>query len=356
MAILKRGRYWHFSFEYRGKLYRGSTDQTNRNIAKLVEAKVRSDAALEAFGIAPPKTAPLFKEFLEGKFLAHVRQHNAPKPGTVRYYTEKVGRLLKYPPFASLRMSEIDEEVIGDYCRGQANAVAVATINGDITTLRKALIMAYDWRLIPRRPKIKNVPGAKGREFVLDGPLELLYLSLADYPLRQAATLMLDLGLRTGECVALRKEDVTDEAVTIWEGKTKNAGRAIPQTERTRQVIKLLCALWPDSPFLFPGRKGKHYNRKSLDNLHAALREKHDLPAEFVPYTFRHSFGTRLAESGASPFEIRKLMGHGSVTVSERYIHLSSQHLTLAMKRKEAYDRIIRGEVHSDAPEKSKTS
>lgn len=351
MALVKRkgSRYWHYSFEYRGHTYRGSTDQTNKNVAKLVEAKVRSDVALEAFGIGAPKQAPFFKEFLEGKFLAHVRQHNADKPRTVGFYREKVTRLLKYKPFTSLRLSQIDEGVIDDYCRACHGSVAVATINGDISTLRKALILAHDWRLIARRPKIKNVPGAKGREFVLDGPLETLYLSLAEYPLKEAAILMLDLGLRPEECLSLLKTDVTDEAVIVWEGKTKNAGRALPQTDRTRRAIELLCALWPDSPFLFPGRKGKHYNRKSLDNLHSMLRERHDLPPEFVLYTCRHTFGTRLAESGASNFEIKTAMGHGSITVSQKYIHLSASHLTTAMKRKEAYDKIVRGEMEPAA-------
>lgn len=351
MALVKRGRFWHYSFEYRGKPYQGSTHQTNKNVAKLVEAKVRSDVALEAFGIAPPKVAPLFKEFLEERFLSHVRQH-AKKPGTARFYAEHVTRLLKHKPFAELRLSQIDEELIAAY----RTPDAIATTNGDIRTLSKALNLAYEWRLIARKVKVRCLPGEKGREFVLDGAMETLYLSLADYPLKQAAVLMIDLGLRTGECVGLCKEDVTEEAVIVWEGKTKNAGRAIPQTDRTRETIALLTALWPNSPFLFPGRKGKHYGRKSLENLHAALREKHNLPAEFVPYTFRHTFGTRLAESGASPYEIKEAMGHGSITVSQRYIHLSSQHLTTAMKRKEAYDKIMRGEIHIDAPEKSRTS
>lgn len=346
MALVKRQKYWHYSFEYRGKRYQGSTDQTNKNTAKLVEAKVRSDVALEAFGVAAPKIAPLFKDFLEAKFLPHVRLH-AKKPGTARFYAEHVTRLLKHKPFAELRLSQIDEELIAAY----RTPDAIATTNGDLRTLSKAINLAYEWRLIARKVKVRCLPGEKGREFVLDGPTETLYLSLADYPLRQAAVLMLDLGLRTGECVALEKEDVTEAAVTVWTGKTKNAGRAMPQTDRTRQTIELLCALWPKSPFLFPGRKGRHYNRKSLENLHAALREKHNLPAEFVPYTFRHTFGTRLAESGASPYEIKMAMGHGSITISQRYIHLSSQHLTTALKRKELYDKIMRGEIEAAAKE-----
>jgi len=76
-------------------------------------------------------------------------------------------------------------------------------------------------------------------------------------------------------------------------------------------------------------------------------------PKEFLLYSLRHTFGTRLAESGAREFEIKALMGHSSVRVSEKYIHVPGEHLSLAMKRAEAYGKMLRGETmqHEQAPE-----
>lgn len=353
MALIKRSGYWHFDFIFKGRRIQGSTHQTNKNLAKLVEAKVRSDAALEAFGIIQPKTSPMFSDFMEGKFLTHVRKH-AKKPRTVEFYSVAVRRLIEYPPFRNLRLSQIDSALIADYTR----KVSVATLNGELRTLSKAMNLAEEWKLIPAKVKIRMLPGEHKREFILTGELETRYLSLVDYPLRQAAILMLDMGLRPEECVSLKKADVTVEEVIIRDGKSENATRALPHTDRTKEAIQLLCALWPDSEFLFPGRKGRHLNRKSLDNMHARIRSEHSLPAEFVLYSLRHTFATRLAETGASPFDLKAALGHGSITMSERYIHVSGDHLRIALKRKEVLDKTIRGEVHEETSiaEKSRTS
>jgi len=184
--------------------------------------------------------------------------------------------------------------------------------------------------------------------------METLYLSLCCSPLREAATLMLECGLRPEECVSLRKADVTEESIFIRTGKTKNARRVLPVTDRARHAIQTLFDLWPKSEWLFPGKKeGRHYTREALEHAHARVRNANpdQFPRELVPYSCRHTYGTRLAESGAQAWEIQRLMGHHSISVSEKYIHLSAEHLTLAARRKEAYDRMLRGETQVDSLE-----
>jgi len=355
MGLHKRGRYWHYDFIYRGIRKQGSTGQTNINKAKLVEAKVRSDAALEHFGIAAPKNVPLFKTFMEGKFLDFVRT-NAKAKRTLSFYRDNTRRLLEFEPFANAKLSDIDGDLIEQFKAWRLKSVSVISVNRSLATLTKALNLAVEWQLIRRRPKVRRLPGERERTFTVSAELEAAYLAAAPFPLKEAAILLLDLGLRPEECVALRKCDLADAHVTVTSGKTANARRSLPQTERTREAIELLNAVWPESEWLFRGTKGGHLRRGTLDRMHSQLRTAHDWPAEFALYSLRHSFGTRLAESGAGPFDIMQAMGHGSVTISQRYIHLSSEHLTLAMKRKEALDRLTRGEVHEDTPEKSKTS
>jgi len=52
-----------------------------------------------------------------------------------------------------------------------------------------------------------------------------------------------------------------------------------------------------------------------------------------VLHSVRHTFGTRLGESGADAFTIMKLMGHSTVTVSERYVHPSPESVERAVER-----------------------
>ena len=46
-----------------------------------------------------------------------------------------------------------------------------------------------------------------------------------------------------------------------------------------------------------------------------------DLPKQFVLHSLRHTFGTRLGEAGTDAFTIMRIMGHSTITVSQRYVH-----------------------------------
>jgi len=49
------------------------------------------------------------------------------------------------------------------------------------------------------------------------------------------------------------------------------------------------------------------------------------LPDDCVSHSLRHTYCTRLAEAGASAYQIQRLAGHGSVTISQRYTHLRDE-------------------------------
>jgi Phage integrase family len=48
-------------------------------------------------------------------------------------------------------------------------------------------------------------------------------------------------------------------------------------------------------------------------------------------HSFRHTFGTRLGEAGASAHVVKQLMGHSSITVSQRYVHELTESVERAM-------------------------
>jgi site-specific recombinase XerD len=51
------------------------------------------------------------------------------------------------------------------------------------------------------------------------------------------------------------------------------------------------------------------------------------MPAGLVIYSLRHTYGTRLGEVGADGFAIMRLMGHSSITLSQRYVHPTQEKL-----------------------------
>lgn len=87
------------------------------------------------------------------------------------------------------------------------------------------------------------------------------------------------------------------------------------------------------SEYVFANRTGKPYLVTSLDHLHKKLRANLQLPNDCVIHSFRHTFLTRFGEAGADAFTIKKVAGHSSVTISERYLHPTPEGQERAFER-----------------------
>ena len=99
--------------------------------------------------------------------------------------------------------------------------------------------------------------------------------------------------------------------------------------------IRSLSVIGTRSPAsdLFHRADGSPWPNSHLGQQHAHMRTQLKMPADFVLHSLRHTFGTRLGESGADAFTIMRLMGHSTVTVSQRYVHPSPEALELAYER-----------------------
>lgn len=103
-------------------------------------------------------------------------------------------------------------------------------------------------------------------------------------------------------------------------------------TPRAREVL-VNRSLESKSEYVLANQWGEPYLVTSLDHLHKKLREDLQLPKDFVIHSLRHPFLTRLGETGADAFTIKKVAGHSSVTISERYIHPTPEGQERAFER-----------------------
>ena len=84
---------------------------------------------------------------------------------------------------------------------------------------------------------------------------------------------------------------------------------------------------------VFHREDGKPLQASLLGQQQSRVRAALKFPADFVLHSLRHTFGTRLGEAGADAFTIMRLMGHSTVTVSQRYVHPSPEAVELAFGR-----------------------
>ena len=147
------------------------------------------------------------------------------------------------------------------------------------------------------------------------------------------------LGLRAGELVHVRWEDVDLVARTLrvanTDAFTTKAGR-----ERTlplcRPVVDVLSGLERRAEWVFPNASAGQLHRKYLSRAFKRYARAAGLPDHVCFHTTRHTCASWLAERGAPVEAIRAYLGHSSVRVTERYMHLSPA--SLAAQVSAAFD------------------
>jgi len=346
MSIFKRGSVYWYHFLFNSEHVQRSTKQGNPRTARQMEAAYRTKLAKGEVGIEERRVAPMFSD-LAKRFIAHVEARHENKPQTVQFYAAKLSRLLEYPPIAGARIDRVDEGVIEGYVVARRASVGPATVNRELATLRRMLRLAHEWREIQRVPRIRLLSGERVRDFVLSRKQEAVYLAACPQPLNDIAVLMLETGLRIGETLHMEWGDVTLEPVNgarfgflrVREGKSKNARRIIPLTDRAASMLRERAES-ATSPYVFANREGKPYLGTSINHLHRdACAPKVDgkrrplFPADFVLHSLRHTMLTRLGESGVDAFTIMRIAGHSSIVVSQRYIHPTPEAVERAFER-----------------------
>lgn len=349
MSVFLRGETYIYDFILDGVRYRGTTKfrKGHKKDASAYVDALRTNIRKSDVGIVKPKPAPSFREF-EKLFTKSVETKCAEKKATVDFYKAKTKRLLEFSPLADARLNRIDEAMIDSFIQHRRAAVSVGSVNLELATLRKALRLAHEWRLIDRVPRIRLLPGERERKFVLSHENEQRYLRAAPQPLRDFALLAIDTGLRVGEVLALEWADVHLQPINearfgylhVRFGKSRYATRNLSLTGRVNTILEER-KVNATTPYVFTALQdpSKPLPIYTLESQHSRARGAIGLPKDFVIHSLRHTFGTRLGESGAEAFTIMRIMGHSTVTISQRYVHPTPESLERAFERLELMNK-----------------
>ncbi len=350
--IYKRGKTYWYKFMWHGKTVRESTKQSNNKVARQMESAHRTSLAKGEVGIRDPKVIPTLREFCEARIEPWAKStFEKTTRKSWLWYRTGIRALTKYRALADARLDGITGELASNFAAHRLReGMEISTANNSLRVLRRVLNLAVEWGVLTTAPKVKVLSGERRRERVITSEEEARYLAAAPEPLASIAVVLADTGTRPEECFRLRWENVTwlngrNGALLVMHGKTAAARRVLPMTLRVRSVLESRwdAAGKPEEGWVWlaPTRSG-HVEPSSLRKQHSKAfvtiadeaKKRDARPVRpFVLYSLRHTFLTRLGESGCDVWTLARIAGHAAINISARYVHPSEDAVLDAISR-----------------------
>ncbi len=156
-------------------------------------------------------------------------------------------------------------------------------------------------------------------------------MSLRD---RAMIEIMYATGVRVSELVSLDIDDVDlDENFVRCMGKGSKE-RIIPVHDEAVEAVRVYLQDGRESlagpaagRALFVSRKGGRLTRQALWLILKGRAQAAGIERKITPHTLRHSFATHLLIGGAQLRHVQELLGHASITTTQVYTHLTSEHV-----------------------------
>jgi integrase/recombinase XerC len=144
-------------------------------------------------------------------------------------------------------------------------------------------------------------------------------------------TLLYGCGLRLAEALGLTRREAPIAAGVMRITGKGNKERVVPILPIVAEAVADYVALCPfagaDDDPLFLGTRGGTLNPRIVQRRVVQLRQLLGLPEAATPHALRHSFATHLLAGGGDLRAIQELLGHSSLSTTQRYTAIDSQRL-----------------------------
>ncbi|MGD0105292.1 MAG: site-specific integrase [Rhodopila sp.] len=215
-----------------------------------------------------------------------------------------------------------------------------ATVNRELATLSHLLNKAVEWGWTERQPaKIRKLKEDNGRIVYLSQVQATALLEGARSDQNRQIYPFILIGLRTGmrksEILAIRREHVNPDARSIYVPAAKAGARTQPiSADLASFLTEYIDTLPKGTPWLFPsvGALQGHTVDVRKAFVRAVTAAGLD-PKQVVRHTLRHTAITHLVQAGVDLPTVKRISGHKTMAMVERYAHQSGSHIAEAMDK-----------------------
>ena len=151
--------------------------------------------------------------------------------------------------------------------------------------------------------------------------------------------LMYASGLRISEVVGVDLDDLELRSKLVKVHGKGSKERIVPFGSKAEAALRAYLAVRgelahdPEEQALFVNHRGARITTRSVHRLFDGYLRKASLRAGISPHTMRHSFATHLLNAGADLRAIQELLGHASLSTTQKYTHLTDWQLIAVYKK-----------------------
>jgi integrase len=326
MGLYRRGKIYWFTVMQDGKRMQVSTKTRNRKLAEVIYAKVMTDMHEGRWFEHAEAKRHTFDEMMK----RYLREHSAVHKATVSYQSDKnyVKHLSRM--FSGLSLFKVTPSLIAQYkAMRLEEGASASTVSKEMICLSHAFNLAvreWEWCTFNpcQRVKLPRVRNQIDRWMTYEEQDRLLEACYDRPWLRDVIIFAVNTGMRQGEIINLRWKDVDLFRKTATVMKTKNGDkRTVPLNRTVTELLKAKSKVVSLRGYVFTQRDEQVTKREVQRQFATALKRAKVIDFRF--HDLRHTFATRLAQSGVDIYAIAKLLGHKDIRMTQRYAHHSPE-------------------------------
>ncbi len=183
-------------------------------------------------------------------------------------------------------------------------------------------LLEQAWRNVDPEPTLPPTPG------------DARFLRLRNVALIEV---LFATGMRVGELVKISLQDWNaSEQTFVVKGKGSRQRLALLPDERSLRALQLYfsqrCTMDLGHDALFVNFAGNQISTQGVSRALAETAKEAGVSQRVTPHMIRHTVATLLLRYGADIRIVQEVLGHASITTTQRYTHVSKEHLFSALR------------------------
>ena len=323
MGLYLRGSVWWMSFinPNTGKQVRRSTETEDEERAKRIFDKIKGQIAEGKWFERLPGEDIKFREMMQRYLDNHSSRNKAPSS----HKRDKSIIKNLNAAFGDCYLTEIRSRDVADYkgMRRQEGA-SPRTVNYELTVMGHAFSLAIkEWEWVKGNPvsRVSKERVHNQIERWLTDEEEKRLLQVSPKWLQDIIVFAINTGFRQSEILDLKWSQIDFDRRTVTISEQKNRGvDTLPLNHTIMNLLKDRKAVTRDAAHVFPNNNWERKkNRNLLKAFYTAIKK-----AKIVKFRFhdlRHTFATRLVQSGVDLYAVQKLGRWKNTSMVMRYAH-----------------------------------